>query len=206
MEQTSIAAAPLTWSQRCHNKLMEKAKSKQAFAWMVGISFAESSIFPFPPDWIMIPMVLADRSQAWRLAFWGTVSSVLGGIVGYALGAFLWSTIGSWVINVYNMQASMLAFQEGFAAYGFWIIVLKGATPIPYKLVTIASGMASYPFGWFVVASVISRAFRFYLLAALLWRFGPYAQKAMEKYFLWLMGLSLVLIIGGIYVVGFCIK
>lgn len=201
----AVNVKPRTWGRRCHDKLMEKAKSKQAFAWMVGVSFAESSFFPFPPDWLMIPMVIADRSQAWRLAFWGTVSSVLGGIVGYAFGAFLWSTIGSWVIGMYHLESSMLKFQEGFAAWGFWIIVCKGATPIPYKLVTIASGMAGYSFGWFVVASVLSRAFRFYLLAALLWRFGSHAEQLMERYFLWLMGLSLCLIVAGVYVVGFCV-
>lgn len=194
-----------SWSRRWHDKLMEKAKSKQAFAWMVGVSFAESSFFPFPPDWLMIPMIVADKSQAWRLAFWGTVSSVLGGVVGYIIGAFLWSTVGEWVIHLYHMESSMLKFQEGFAAWGFWIIVCKGATPIPYKLVTIASGMAGYSFGWFVVASILSRAFRFYLLAALLWKFGPHAKQLMERYFIWLMGLSLCLIVGGIYLVGFCV-
>lgn len=195
-----------SWGQRCHAKLMEKAKSKQAFAWMLGVSFAESSIFPFPPDWLMIPMIIADRNQAWRMAFWCTVASVLGGIVGYALGAFLWSTVGAWVIQMYSLESSLLKFQEGFAAWGFWIIIGKGLTPIPYKLVTIASGMACYPFGWFVVASVIARSFRFFLLAGLLKKFGPQVQHAMERYFLWLFGISLFLIFGGVYVVKHCIS
>ena len=190
-------------SARWHGKIIEKAKSKQAFAWFNGISFLESSVFPFPPDWIMIPMILANKADAWRLAFWGTVSSVLGGIVGYSLGAFLWNTVGVWIIDLYSLQSAMVRFQEGFANWGFWIIVFKGATPIPYKLVTIASGMAGYSFSGFVIASVIARAFRFYLLAALLWRFGDQANKIMERYFLPLFLLSLLFIALGVYTVIF---
>lgn len=192
-----------TLGNRWYLKCMEKARSKYAFWWLNAISFAESSVLPFPPDWLMIPMILSDRSQAWHLAFWATVSSVLGGIFGYAIGAFLYQTVGVWVIDFYSLNASMDRFQEGFNNWGFWIIVVKGLTPIPYKLVTIASGMAGYSFHWFILASIIARAFRFYLLTALLWHFGPLAQDLMSRYFMWLFALSLVLIVVGTYVVMF---
>jgi membrane protein YqaA with SNARE-associated domain len=186
---------------RYYHSALKHADSPKAFRSMCMISFAESSFFPLPPDLLMIPMILANRSLAWKLAFWGTISSVLGGIFGYAIGYFLFSTLGEWIINSYGFQSTMDSFHQGFAKWGFWIIVLKGLTPIPYKLVTIASGVAQYHFGLFVVASVIARAFRFYLLAALLWFFGPLAKNIIEKYLtLFLLG-SLIIIVGGFLIV-----
>ena len=128
-------------------------------------------------------MVVGHRSLAWRLAFWGTVSSVLGGAVGYAIGYGLYESLGLWIINTYHLHDAFQKFQKGFSQYGFWIIVLKGLTPIPYKLVTIASGVASFSFGWFILASVFARAIRFYMLASLLWFFGPWAKKWIDDHF-----------------------
>jgi membrane protein YqaA with SNARE-associated domain len=164
------------------------------------ISFIESSFFPLPPDLMMIPMIVAEKTKAFRLAFLGTVYSVLGGMFGYAIGYFLYKTLGSWIINAYGLHEKMVSFQTQFDQYGFWIIALKGLTPIPFKLVTIASGVAQFNFVQFLGASIIARAFRFYLLAAILWFFGPAAKKIIEKY------LTLVLVgILGIIVLGFFI-
>ena len=114
-------------------------------------------------------MILANRHQAWRLAFLCTISSVLGGLLGYAIGYYLYNSLGNWVIETYNLSEGFQRFQQGFAEWGFWIIVLKGLTPIPYKLVTIASGVAGFDVKVFLAASVIARGFRFYLLSGLLW-------------------------------------
>jgi membrane protein YqaA with SNARE-associated domain len=145
----------------------------------------------------MIPMVIANKSLAWRLAFWGTVSSVIGGIVGYGIGYMLYSSLGEWLINAYGMQAGFDKFHQGYTEWGFWIIALKGLTPIPYKLVTIASGVAHYPILPFIGASVIARSFRFFLLAALLYKFGSHAKQIMDRYLGWcLLGSFAIIVIG----------
>ncbi len=167
------------------------------------VCFAESSFFPLPPDLMMIPMILADRSRAWALAFWGTVFSVIGGVVGYAIGYYLFETIGLWIIETYHLGNAFSTFQKSFDAYGFWIIALKGLTPIPYKLVTISSGVVRFDFLQFIAASIIARAFRFYLLAGLLWFFGPWAKDLIDKYLGLLLTASLAIIVLGFFVVKF---
>ena len=145
-------------------------------------------------------MILANRMLAWRLAFGATVASVVGGLLGYAIGYYLYATIGHWIIETYSLHGSFERFQTDFQAYGFWIIALKGLTPIPFKLVTIASGMARFDIVQFVTASIIARSFRFYLLATTLYFFGPIAKKYIEKY------LTLALLTGlGIIILGFVI-
>lgn len=185
------------WLYRLYNKTLDNANSPKAFWIYIGVAFAESSFFPLPPDLMMIPMVVANRSLAWRLAFWGTIASVLGGAVGYFIGSFLYATIGQWLVELYHLQAGAAKFHQGYNEWGFWIIVLKGLTPIPYKIVTIASGMANYPFWSFIGASVIARAFRFYLIAALLWKFGSHAKYLMDRYLGWCLLASFALIVGG---------
>jgi len=184
-------------------KILESANSPKALWIYCLVSFAESSFFPLPPDLLMIPMLLANRSLAWRLAFLGVVTSVLGGFLGYAIGYYLYSTFGVWIIETYHLSNAFLKFQEGFNEWGFWIIVLKGLTPIPYKLVTIASGVAHFDLASFAIASVIARGFRFYLLAGLLWWFGPWAKDFVEKYLtLFLIG-SLAIIAAGFAIFKF---
>lgn len=184
-----------------YDKIIQSANNPRAVWVFCGISFAESSFFPLPPDLFMIPMVLANRSLAWRLAFLGTVTSVLGGLLGYAIGYYLFASIGDWIIQTYGLSTSFAKFQHGFDEWGFWIIALKGLTPIPYKLVTIASGVAHFPLETFIMASIIARSFRFYLLAALLWWLGPWARDFIEKYLtlclvgsLGIIGLGFVII------------
>lgn len=184
--------------RKLYNKMLAYAHAPNAVRIYCGIAFAESSFFPLPPDLMMIPMILADRSKAFRLAFLGTICSVIGGFFGYAIGYYLYQSLGIWVIETYGLASAMTKFQNDFAQYGFWIIALKGLTPIPYKLVTIASGVAKFDLLKFGMASVIARAFRFYLLAGVLWYFGPWAKKFVDKY------LNLVLFATlGVIVLGF---
>jgi membrane protein YqaA with SNARE-associated domain len=178
--------------------------AKPQAVWIVClVSFAESSFFPLPPDLMIIPMILADRAKAWVLAALCTITSVLGGLVGYAIGYFLFETIGEWIIETYHLEAAFGRFQADFQDWGFWIIVLKGLTPIPFKLVTIASGVAGLNLSQFVVASIIARSFRFFLLSALLWFFGDWARVFIERYLPWLLGLVLISLVAGFMIVQY---
>jgi membrane protein YqaA with SNARE-associated domain len=150
--------------------------------WLLGIvSFAESSFFPVPPDVMLIPMSLAQPRKAWLFALVCTVTSVAGGVLGYAIGALLYDSIGGWIIQLYGFGDKVEVFRAQYAEYGAWIILLKGLTPIPYKLVTITSGFAGYNLFLFVLFSVITRGARFFILAYLLNRYGPRAREIIEK-------------------------
>jgi membrane protein YqaA with SNARE-associated domain len=158
------------------------AAGKPYATWLLGaISFMESSFFPIPPDTMLVPMSLARPDRAYGYAAVCTLTSVVGGILGYAIGAFLYDTVGHWLIALYGYGDKVEAFREAYARYGTWIILLKGATPIPYKIVTITSGFAAYNFWLFVIFSLITRGARFYLTAFLLHRFGPQAREMIEK-------------------------
>ena len=151
-------------------------------AWIMGVvSFVESSFFPVPPDVMLIPMSLARPEKAYSYAFLCTWTSVAGGILGYAIGAILYDSVGLWLIGLYGYGDKVEAFREAYAQYGMWIILLKGLTPIPYKIVTITSGFAGYDLLAFIVFSVITRAGRFYMLAFLLHRYGAKARQIIEE-------------------------
>lgn len=189
--------------KRMYDWCIESASTTKAKNYLYAISFAESSFFPLPPDLLFIPMALAAPKNAFRLAFWMTFYSVLGGILGYAIGYFLYNSIGLWIIETYNMASAFNKFQNDFQKYGFFIIALKGLTPIPFKLVTIASGLAQFNLVKFVAASIIARAFRFYLLAALLYFFGNKARVYIEKYLTMALLATLGIIVIGFVVVRF---
>ncbi|MFZ2586532.1 MAG: YqaA family protein [Alphaproteobacteria bacterium] len=167
--------------RRLYEWTMKQAAGPQAEKALAGVSFAESSFFPIPPDVMLVPMILAAPDKAWRLAGICTVASVLGGLLGYAIGYFLYETAGLWLMNLYGMENGVAEFRAMYNAWGAWIILLKGLTPIPFKLVTIASGVAGYNLLWFVVLSTITRAARFYLVAALLYWGGPTLREFVEK-------------------------
>src|SRR5205085_5745706 len=134
--------------------------------WLLGgVSFAESSVFPIPPDVMLIPMSLARPDKAYYYAAICTVTSVAGGIAGYLIGYLLYESLGQWIIQLYGYGDKVEVFRETYRQYGAWIILLKGLTPIPYKLVTISSGFVEYNFLWFVVLSLITRGARFFVLA-----------------------------------------
>ncbi len=174
------------------------AAEKPYAVWLMGaVSFAESSFFPVPPDVMLVPMALARPDRAYRLAAWCTVTSVAGGIAGYAVGALLYDSIGAWLISLYGYADKVEGFRAAYAEWGAWIILLKGLTPIPYKIVTITSGFAGYNLGLFILFSIIARAGRFYVIAFLLHRYGPQAREIIERRLgLWVTLSAAVVVIG----------
>jgi membrane protein YqaA with SNARE-associated domain len=172
--------------------------SKPSAPWALAlVAFAESSVFPVPPDVLQVPMTLARPDKAWRYALIATIASVLGGLVGYAIGALLYDSVGKFLIELYGYGQKVDQFRAAYAHYGHWVILLKGLTPIPFKLVTITSGFANYSLFWFFVLSVITRGARFFLLAALLHYFGPSAREFIEKRLgLVTLGFLAIIVIG----------
>jgi membrane protein YqaA with SNARE-associated domain len=167
--------------RKLYDWMMRHATGRHAWAALAGFTFAEASFFPIPTDIMLIPMVMADRKRAWQLAAWCMLWSVLGGIAGYAIGAFLFDTLGQWLVRAYGMGAGLAEFHDWYALYGAWAILIKGFLPIPYKLVTIASGFAHYSFVMFVLLSIITRGGRYFLIAALLYWKGEEARRFIEK-------------------------
>lgn len=168
---------------------------------MGAVSFAESSFFPVPPDIMLIPMALARPDKAYWFATICTLTSVVGGIAGYLIGALLYDSLGHWLIQVYGLGGKLETFRESYNQYGALIILLKGLTPIPYKLVTITSGFAGYNFLLFVLFSVITRGARFFLIAFLLHRYGPWARELIEKRLgLWALVSAAIIVIGFVLV------
>ena len=178
-----------------------QAADKPHAAWIMGvISFAESSIFPIPPDTMLIPMSLARPEKAFSFAFLCTWTSVLGGVVGYMIGALLYDSIGQWLIHLYGYGDKVEAFRAAYAQWGAWIILLKGLTPIPYKIVTITSGFADYNIWMFIGLSIIARGGRFFVVAFLLNRYGAWAREIIEKRLGFWVAVS-----AGVLVIGFII-
>ena len=167
--------------RRLYDWIISLSRSPRAMPALAAVAFAESSFFPIPPDAMIVPMVIAQPQKAWRIAAVATVSSVIGGLFGYAIGYYLYETVGQWLIDLYGLQEGITSFREQFNEYGFWIILVKGATPIPYKIVTIACGIATYSLPMFVLASVITRGARFFIVAALLKRYGEPIREFIEK-------------------------
>jgi membrane protein YqaA with SNARE-associated domain len=158
--------------RRTYDSIMSFASHRHAIWWLNLIAFVESSFFPFPPDPLFMAMILKQRDKAWFIAFQCTVSSVLGGVLGYYIGYGLYETVGLWIIDTYGLEQSFINFQRQFDDWGFLIIALKGLIPIPYKIVTISSGLAGFDFKTFIIASIIARGSRFGMLAGLLTRYG----------------------------------
>ena len=167
--------------RRLYDWTMAQARGPHAERALAVIAFLESSIFPVPPDAMIVPMVLARPHAAWRIALIATVASVVGGLAGYAIGYFLFETLGAWIIEVYGYGGKFAAYQATWDHWGVWIILIKGLTPIPYKLVTIASGLAKFNLGLFVAASILTRGARFFLVAGLLRQFGTPIRTFIEQ-------------------------
>jgi membrane protein YqaA with SNARE-associated domain len=165
------------------------------------VSFAESSFFPIPPDIVLAPMALAKPHKAYHYAFICTVTSVLGGLAGYAIGVYFWDSIGQWLISLYGGKDKIDSLLALYREYGALLILIKGLTPIPYKFVTIASGIAGYDLFWFVVLSIITRGARFFAVAGLINHFGGPIKAMMDKHGGLIMAVSLAFIIGGFFLV-----
>jgi membrane protein YqaA with SNARE-associated domain len=180
-----------------YSRVRSLAEGPYAERALAAVAFAESSFFPIPPDVLLAPMALAHPKRAWRYALIATIASVLGGMLGYAIGALLYNTIGQWLINLYGYGAKMDALKETYAQWGWLVILVKGVTPIPYKLVTITSGLLGYNFPLFVGLSVITRGARFFLVAGALHWFGEPLRTAMERNFAAVLGAFVALVVAG---------
>jgi membrane protein YqaA with SNARE-associated domain len=188
---------------RLYSRTLAVAAHRHAMAAMALISFAESSFLPLPPDILLVPMILAQPRRAWLIAAVCTIASVTGGYVGYAIGYFLFDAIGLPVLEFYHMMDKYEAFKAAFAEWGAWIIVIKGLTPIPFKLVTIASGAAQFDLVTFTLASLVSRSLRFFLLAALLWRFGEPIRDFIERRLMLVTSMMAAALVGGFVVLRY---
>ncbi|MBV8428316.1 MAG: DedA family protein [Hyphomicrobiales bacterium] len=165
---------------------------------MAAISFADSSFLPLPPDFLLIPMSVARPKRALTYAIVCTIASVAGAVLGYAIGAFLWDTLGQWIIKIYGLQGKVGTFRELYAQWGAWVIIIKGFTPIPYKLVTIVSGFAGYNFTAFILLSLITRGARFLAIAVVLNRFGDQVRHALDRHLTMIVSAGLVALFGGV--------
>lgn len=180
--------------RKTYDWVMRQAGSRHAPTTLFAVSFAESSFFPIPPDVMLAPMVVARPDRAYVLAGLCTLASVLGGIAGYAIGYFL-TPVGHWLLAFMGHADGDAAFHAWFEQWGLAVILIKGLTPIPYKLVTIASGLAHFSFFTFVWASVVTRGARFFLTATLLKYYGPKVQEEFEKRMTLYTTLLLILLV-----------
>ena len=183
--------------QRAYTWMMDKATHDHAKGWLAVMSFAESSFFPLPPDVMLIPMVLANPKDWFKVAGLCTLASVLGGFLGYAIGFWAMDSIGQGLLAALGLVGKFEALKPFIAQYGVWLILIKGMTPIPYKLITISAGAFHFDLLLFTVASVLARGMRFFLLAALLWRFGESMRSFIEKRLMLVTSGIAVLLVGG---------
>lgn len=186
-----------------YEKTMNLAQHPKAMRWLGGVSFAESSVFPIPPDVMMIPMILARPSRAWLIAFVAVVGSVLGGVLGYAIGAFAFEAIGRPILTMLGKADAMGEFNTRFNDFGFWAVLVAGITPFPFKVITIMSGWTGMPFLTFVATSVLARSLRFFIVAGLLRVFGTPVRDFVEKRLGLVFTLFMVLLIGGFVLVRY---
>lgn len=175
---------------------MELAESPKALWALAAVSFTESSFFPIPPDPMLVPMVLAQRRKAWIFAAVCTVASVAGGVFGYFIGYAL-EGVGQWLLALYAKPESMANLQAWYADWGLWFILIKGLTPIPYKVVTIYSGLMGFDLKVFIAASVATRGARFFLVAGLLYFFGEPVRDFIERRLTLVTTLFVLAIVGG---------
>lgn len=183
--------------RRLYDWTMGLAAHRHALWALFGVSFVESSVFPIPPDVLMIPMVLAKRSRAWLIALVATVGSVLGAMLGYWIGAALMDSVGQWVLAAYGKEAAYDHLAARFAEYGGWAVLFAALTPFPFKVITIFSGAVGLPLPLFLLTSVIGRAGRFFIVAGLLWRFGPPIRAFIEKRLGLVFTVFMICLIGG---------
>ena len=182
-----------------YDRTIRMAEHPRALWFLALVSFVESSVFPIPPDVLMIPMILARPARAWLIATVALVASVLGGLLGYAIGAFAFQEIGRPILEALGKGEAVDAFNTRFNDFGFWAVLTAGVTPFPYKVITIMSGWTAMPLGTFVATSILARGIRFFLVAALLWKFGAPVRAFIERRLGLLTILFVLLIFGGFY-------
>jgi membrane protein YqaA with SNARE-associated domain len=189
--------------RRLYDKTMSLADHPRALWWLAAVAFIESSVFPIPPDVLMIPMILARPSRAWLIALVALVASVLGGMLGYAIGAFAYDSIGQPILAAMGKADAMAEFNTRFNDFGFWAVLGAGVTPFPYKVITIMSGWTGMPFATFVATSVLARALRFFVVAGLLRAFGEPVREFVERRLGLMFTLFMILLIGGFVAVKY---
>ncbi|MFV0298834.1 MAG: YqaA family protein [Hyphomicrobiaceae bacterium] len=189
--------------RQAYDWAMRLAASDKAIYALFFVAFVESSVFPIPPDIMLIPMVLANRHRAWYFAGLCTIASVLGGLLGYAIGYYLFDLIGIRMLDFYGYSAQFKEFAAEYNKWGAWIVLFAGVTPFPYKVITIASGTTALSLPVFLMASVVARGLRFFVVAGLLYWFGPPIQAFIEKRLGLVMTVFFVLLFGAFVVLRF---
>ena len=193
----------MNFLKRTYNWTLEKAQHKNAKWYLSLISFAESSFFPIPPDILLIPMALASKANALFFAFICTLFSVLGGILGYAIGYFFYNSVGIYIVDFYHLENSFNIFESYYKEFGILIVLGAGITPFPYKFITIASGVFGLNIFLFIIVSIIGRGLRFYLIAILLYFFGEKIKLIIDKYFNILTIVFFILLVGSVFIIRF---
>ncbi|MEO0390336.1 MAG: YqaA family protein [Pseudomonadota bacterium] len=181
---------------------LSMASHRHALWVLAGVAFIESSVFPIPPDVLMIPMIIAAPHRAFVIAGVALLASVLGGLFGYAIGAFAFEAIGQPILAALGKADSMAAFNTRFNDFGFWAVLVAGVTPFPYKVITIMSGWTAMPLGTFIITSIIARGLRFFIVAGLLWQFGAPIRDFIERRLGLMFTLFVVVLIGGFFAVS----
>ena len=186
-----------------YNWTISLAQSPHALWALAIVAFVESSFFPIPPDVLMIPMIIARPSRAFLIAAVATVASVAGGLFGYYIGAALMETVGQPILEFYGKGASFDEMAAVFNVYGAWAVVVAGVTFLPFKVITIASGVTGLPLGVFIASSIFARALRFFLVAALLWKYGAPIRDFIERRLGFVFIIFCVLLVLGFGLLGF---
>ncbi len=189
--------------RRTYNRVIALAATRAAPWWLFGLAFAEASFFPIPPDALLVPMALARPPDAWRLALICTLGSVIGGAFGYLIGYALFDQLAQPLLHAYHYEAAFQTFKDRYAEYGLWVILIKGLTPIPYKIVTIASGAAAFNFPLFMAASLVTRGARFFIVAGLLRKFGEPMRDFIERRLTLVTSLVAVGVVGGFVILRY---
>jgi membrane protein YqaA with SNARE-associated domain len=189
--------------RRLYNWTLSLAHSPYALWALAAVAFIESSVFPIPPDLLMIPMIIAAPRRAFVIAGVATVASVLGGVLGYCVGMFAFDSIGQPILQALGKAHSMEEFSTRFNDMGFWAVLVAGITPFPYKVITIMSGWTAMPLGTFIATSILARALRFFIIAALLWKFGAPIRTFIEKRLGLVFTLCCIVLVGGFVLVRY---
>lgn len=182
---------------------MRLADHPRALWALAFIAFIESSVFPIPPDVLMIPMVLARPNRAWLIATVALVASVLGGLLGYAIGALAYEQVGQPILESLGKADAMTEFNTRFNDFGFWAVLTAGVTPFPFKVITIMSGWTGMPLFTFIATSILARGLRFFIVCGLLWKFGSPVRDFIEKRLNLMFTLFVILLVGGFFAVRY---
>ena len=189
----------MEWLKSLYHWTLLQAEKPRALGVLFAMSFAESSFFPIPPDTLLAPIVLARRAWWWLAASICTLGSVLGGIFGFVIGKFAFDAIGRPLLALLGKEDSISTFEQTFNAFSWQIVFLAGFTPVPYKVFTIASGAFDVALGVFIIASIVSRGGRFFLVAGIVALLGPVAKPLIEKYFGWFTLVSGLVVVAGVF-------